>query len=216
MPLDNLSIARVLGEIADLLELKGENPFKIRAYRNAADIVANSPEPAAGRSEDELRDWPGIGKDLSLRILEICDTGTCEHPPGALSPTSRRRCSICCGCRASVPRPSPCFYGELRIASLDDLEAAAQGGRLRALKGMGARKEQLLLRALEERKQHANRHLLAEAAEWRPRSSSICARHAPGVGLRRRRQPAARHRDLRRHRHPGVGRAGRRRWPRHR
>ncbi len=164
MPLDNLSVARILGEIADLLELKGENPFKIRAYRNAADVVASNPEPVASRDEAQLRTWAGIGRDLSARIREICQTGTCvihsellAHFPPTLLDLLRLQ--------GVGPKTVALLYGELRIASLDDLESAAKSGKLRALKGMGARKEQLLLRALEERKQHANRHLLADAAE---------------------------------------------------
>ena len=164
MSLDNPAIARILGEIGDLLELRGENPFKIRAYRNAADIVGNAPEPVAGLDAASLRGWPGIGKDLSSRILEICETGTCgihqelmSHFPATLLDLLRLQ--------GVGPKTVALLYGELRIASLDDLEAAAKSGRLRELKGMGARKEQLLLRALEERRQHANRHLLAETAE---------------------------------------------------
>jgi len=75
-PLDNRAIARVLLEIADLLELKSENPFKIRAYRNGADVVAHAAEAAAGLDEAGLRSWPGIGKDLATRIREIALTGT--------------------------------------------------------------------------------------------------------------------------------------------
>ena len=164
MALDNVAIARVLGEIADLLELKGENPFKIRAYRNGADIVANTPEPVAGLDAARLRDWPGIGKDLSLRILEICETGTCgihqdliAHFPSTLLDLLRLQ--------GVGPKTVALLYGELKIASLDQLEVALKAGTLRALKGMGARKEQLLLRALEERRQYVNRHLLADAAD---------------------------------------------------
>ena len=54
--MDNVAIARVLGEIADLLEIKSENPFKIRAYRNAADIVANHPHTLAALDVNGLRD----------------------------------------------------------------------------------------------------------------------------------------------------------------
>ena len=163
-PLDNLAVARILGEIGDMLELKGENPFKIRAYRNAADVVANNPEPVAGLDAEGLRQWPGIGKDLSSRIIEICQSGTCviyqeliAHFPPTLLDLLRLQ--------GVGPKTVALLYGELRIASLEDLEAAAKSGQLRALKGMGARKEELLLRALEERKQHANRHLLPDAAE---------------------------------------------------
>src|SRR5262245_35446044 len=69
--LDNPAIARVLGEIADLLEIKNENPFKIRAYRNGADIVANHPHDLATLDATALREIPGIGKDLAARIREI-------------------------------------------------------------------------------------------------------------------------------------------------
>jgi DNA polymerase (family 10) len=160
--LDNLSVARILGEIADMLELKGENPFKIRAYRNGADIVANHPEPVAALDEAGLRAWPGIGKDLAARIREVCETGTCvvhqeliAHFPPTLLDLLRLQ--------GVGPKTVALLYGELRITSLDDLDVALKSGRLRQLKGMGARKEQLLQRALEERRQHANRHLLADA-----------------------------------------------------
>src|SRR5262245_35392978 len=73
--LDNRPIARILKETADLLELKGENPFKSRAYRNGADIVANHPHRVAALDPDALREIPGIGKDLALRIREIATTG---------------------------------------------------------------------------------------------------------------------------------------------
>jgi hypothetical protein len=73
--LDNLAIARILREIADLLEIKDDNPFKIRAYRNGADIAANHPHELATLDEAGLREIPGIGKDLAGRIREIGETG---------------------------------------------------------------------------------------------------------------------------------------------
>jgi DNA polymerase (family 10) len=163
MPHDNLAVARILSEIADLLEVRGDNPFKIRAYRSGADAVANSPEPVAGLTDVQLREWNGIGKDLSARIVEICQSGTCtihvellaQYPPTLLDLLRLQGVG---------PKTVATLYTELRIASLDDLEAAAQSGRLRELKGMGAKKEQLLLRALAESRQHAGRHLLPDTA----------------------------------------------------
>ncbi len=123
-PLDNRTIARILGEIGDLLELKGDNPFKVRAYRHAADVVANTPEPAAGRDAKTLQQWPGIGKDLAARIVEIGATGSCgirdelltQFPPTLLDLLRLQGVG---------PRTVALLYGELGIASLDDLEAAA-------------------------------------------------------------------------------------------
>jgi DNA polymerase (family 10) len=182
MALDNLAIARVLGEIGDMLELKGENPFKIRAYRNAADIVANSPEPVAAADARSLQQWPGIGKDLSARIIEICQTGTCTiyqelaaHFPATLLDLLRLQ--------GVGPKTVAMLYGQLGIASLEALEAAARAGRLRELKGMGARKEQLLIRALEEQKQHANRHLLPDAAQTASAVVEYLREQVAGVGF---------------------------------
>src|SRR5215203_4004087 len=153
MPLDNLAVARILTEIGDLLELKSENPFKIRAYRNGADVVAHQTEQAASRDESQLRAWPGIGKDLAARIREIAATGTCGIHQELLAqfpPTLLELMRL----QGVGPKTVALLYSEMHIASIDDLEAAARAGRLRTLKGMGARKEQLLLQALEERKQN--------------------------------------------------------------
>ena len=70
--MDNQAIARILREIADLLEIKNDNPFKIRAYRNGADIVANHPHHLPSLDEAGLREIPGIGKDLAA--FEVCYT----------------------------------------------------------------------------------------------------------------------------------------------
>jgi DNA polymerase (family X) len=181
-PIDNLAIARILGEIGDLLELKGENPFKIRAYRNAADILAHSPEPVAGLDAKGLQQWPGIGKDLSLRIIEIGQTGTCAIHQELLASFPSTLLDLL-RLQGVGPKTVALLYGELHIASLDALEAAARAGRLRELKGMGPRKEQLLLRALEERKQHANRHLLANTAETAARLVDYLTALAPAVSF---------------------------------
>ena len=182
MALDNLAVARILSEIGDMLELKGENPFKIRAYRNGADIVANNPEPVSALDAKGLQEWNGIGKDLSARIIEICQTGMCaihqellSHFPATLLDLLRLQ--------GVGPKTVALLYGELKIASLDDLEAAAKAGRLRGLKGMGAKKEQLLLRALEERKQHANRHLLPDAADAAAKLLDYLASRVPAVSF---------------------------------
>jgi DNA polymerase (family 10) len=160
--LDNLAIARILREISDLLEIKDENPFKIRAYRNGADIVANHPHDLGRLDDAGLREIPGIGKDLATRIREIGETGDtayhreliAEFPPTILDLLHLQGVG---------PKTVATLYRELDIRTLDDLERAALDGRIRALRGMGAKKEALILKALEERKRFAGRHLLADA-----------------------------------------------------
>ena len=160
--MDNLAIARILREIADLLEIKNDNPFKIRAYRNGADIVANHPHQLASLEAAQLRDIPGIGKDLAARIREIADTGDAayhreliaEFPPTILDLLHLQGVG---------PKTVATLYRELDVRTLDDLQRAATDGRIRALRGMGVKKEALILKALEERKRHAGRHLLSDA-----------------------------------------------------
>ena len=84
--MDNVAVSRILREIADLLEIKDDNPFKIRAYRNAADITSNHPHELALLDETGLREIPGIGKDLAAKIREITATGDAAfHRAGCLT-----------------------------------------------------------------------------------------------------------------------------------
>ena len=160
--MDNVAIARILREIADLLEIKDDNPFKIRAYRNGADIVANHPHELSRLDETGLREIPGIGKDLAARILEIAETGdaryhvelVAEFPPTILDLLNLQGVG---------PKTVATLYRELGIRTLEDLELAARDGRVRSLRGMGSKKEALILKALEERKRFAGRHLLPDA-----------------------------------------------------
>jgi DNA polymerase (family 10) len=160
--LDNVAIARILREIADLLEIKNDNAFKIRAYRNVADIAANHPHELSTLDETGLREIPGIGKDLAARIREIAETGDAEFHRELIAefpPTILDLLHL----QGVGPKTVATLYRELDIRTLDDLERAAVDGRIRALKGMGAKKEALILKALDERKRFAGRHLLPDA-----------------------------------------------------
>jgi DNA polymerase (family 10) len=178
--LDNIAIAHILREIADLLEIKDDNPFKIRAYRNGADIVANHPHELATLDEAGMREIPGIGKDLAARIREIGDTGdaafhrelVAEFPPTILDLLHLQGVG---------PKTVATLYRELAIRTLEDLERAALDGRIRALRGMGAKKEALILKALEERKRFAGRHLLPDAHEAAAALVSYLRERAPNA-----------------------------------
>ena len=135
--MDNLAIARVLSEIGDLLEIKSENPFKIRAYRNAAETIAHLAERLAGLSPADRLAIPGIGKDLAAKIAELIESGTCryyqellqEFPPSILDLLRLQGVG---------PRTVALLYRGLESRTLEDLERAAREGRIRTLKGMGA------------------------------------------------------------------------------
>ena len=162
--MENLAIARVFSEIADLLEIKSENPFKIRAYRNASETIAHATEKLASLTDDQLRAIPGIGKDLASKIREIADTGEARYHKELLQqfpPTMLDLLRL----QGVGPKTVALLYTQLGITTIEALEAACGDGRLRGLKGLGPKKEQLILRACAERRQHTGRHLLPEAAE---------------------------------------------------
>jgi DNA polymerase (family 10) len=158
---DNSSIARVLAETADLLEIKGENAFKIRAYRSAAESIGVYPDPVARMDAAQLRELPGIGKDLALKIRELADTGACAYHQELLQefpPTILDLLRL----QGVGPKTVALLYSALNIRTVDELAAAARDGRLRGLKGMGAKKEALILKAVEERQKDEGRHLLPD------------------------------------------------------
>jgi DNA polymerase (family X) len=161
--MENVAIARIFAEIADLLEIKSENPFKIRAYRNASETITHATERLASLDEAKLRAIPGIGKDLAAKIKEIADTGDASYHRELLQqfpPTILDLLNL----QGVGPKTVAQLYTELGIKTIEELELACADGRVRHLKGLGAKKEQLILRACAERKQHAGRHLLPEAA----------------------------------------------------
>jgi len=179
---DNSGVARALSEIADLLEIKGENAFKIRAYRSAADVVRTTAEPMARLSDAQLRELPGIGKDLAARIRELAETGTCEPYKALLQefpPTILELLRL----QGVGPKTVAQLYGALGIASLDALTAAVRDGRLRGLKGMGAKKEALILKAIEERTRTAGRHLLADATALAAEVMALITTAHPSASL---------------------------------
>jgi DNA polymerase (family X) len=180
--LDNLAIARILKEIADLLEIRNDNPFKIRAYRHGADMAANHPHALVTLDVAALREIPGIGKDLASRIREIADTGgsdyhrelVAEFPPSILDLLHLQGVG---------PKTVATLYRELGIRTLEDLERAAAQGRIRALRGMGTKKEALILKALEEQKRHAGRHLLPEAHDAAAALVAYLRERAPSADI---------------------------------
>jgi DNA polymerase (family 10) len=180
--LDNRAIARILGEIADLLEIKDDNPFKIRAYRNGAEIVANHPHDLAALDAAGLREIPGIGKDLAARILEVAASGDCElHRTLAAEfpPTVLELMRL----QGIGPRTTAVLYKALGVRSLADLERAALDGRVRSLKGMGPKREALILKALDDHKRHSGRLLLADACQLASTLTTYLHERQPDVLL---------------------------------
>ncbi|MCA3749444.1 MAG: DNA polymerase/3'-5' exonuclease PolX [Rubrobacter sp.] len=149
MAVHNADIAEVLYEVADLLEIEGENPFRVRAYREAARTAENHPRSLAEMVEEgeDLTRLPGIGEDLAGKIREIVETGTLRQaeelrkqvPPG-LRPLL--------GMPGLGPRRVRELHRRLGITSAKELEEAAREGRVRRLPGFGEKTERNILEAL--------------------------------------------------------------------
>jgi DNA polymerase (family X) len=179
---DNAALARVFGEIADLLEIKNENPFKIRAYRNAADSILHFGDSIAALPPADRLGVPGIGKDLAAKITELVDTGQCRYHQDLLQefpPTILDLLRL----QGVGPKTVALLYRGLEIRTLDDLERAARDGRIRGLKGMGAKKEALILKAIEDRQRFTGRRLMSEAHDTAAAVVASLRHHAPDADI---------------------------------
>lgn len=149
----NAEIADVFERIAELLELKGENPFKIRAYRRGAETIAHLSASVAERwRAGTLAEVPGLGEALVGKTGELVETGLlgylerleAEFPPGLPE-------------LLAIPGIGPKTVArlrkELKVASLDDLEAAARAGQLAALPRFGPHTEENILKAVASYRQ---------------------------------------------------------------
>jgi DNA polymerase (family 10) len=196
--LGNDELARIFYEIGDMLEIQGELPFKVGAYRRAAESIANSPLDIARayRTGTPPR-LPGVGRAIDEKLAELADTGRLRYyerlrrdvPPSVVT-------------LLQVPGLGPRTAGDLwrqaGIGSLDALEAAAKAGRLRDLRGMSEKTEQRLLEGLRSLRRRPPRRIrLGTAADIAGRLEGRLE-GAPGVrsvhfagSFRRRRETIA-------------------------
>ena len=140
--MNNQGIASILEEVADLLDIKGANQFKIRAYRNAAEILNDTYE--------QLRAIPNIGKDLATKIREIADTGSFAYLYELLKQFPATLLELL-KLPGLGPKTVNQLHGILGIRTVDQLEATANAGQLHDLPRLGAKNESLLLRAIAQR-----------------------------------------------------------------
>ena len=151
MPVQNAEVAAMFDQAAELLEIKGENQFRVRAYRRAARVIEGLPQSvksllSAGRDLSEL---PGIGKDLAGKIAEIVESG---HFP--LLDSLKRKLPGELGEIATLPGLGPkrvkVLHDKLKVSTLDDLRRILKKGRLHETRGFGPIIEKKLTAALEK------------------------------------------------------------------
>ena len=167
MPVHNADIAKVFDEIADLLEIQEANPFRVRAYRNAARILGDLSLDIAQTLADEkpLPKLPGIGEDLANKIHEIAETGTTallERLHRELPPAITELLRI----PGIGPKRVRHLYHDLKVQTLGELQRAAKEGRIREVPGFGEKSEANILAAVEARLTKKKRFKLAVAAQY--------------------------------------------------
>ncbi|GIX26829.1 MAG: hypothetical protein KatS3mg123_0710 [Burkholderiales bacterium] len=182
MAVHNADIAAMFEEIADLLEIQGANPFRVRAYRNAARTVEGLGRDLAAlvKAGEDLTELPGIGEDLAAKIREAVETGRLaflDRLHKELPPAITELLKI----PGLGPKRVKALYHDLGVQTLEQLARAARDGRIRELPGFGAKTEEKILEAVEAHLSSARRFKLAVAAQYAaPLVEHL--RKAPGVG----------------------------------
>ncbi len=166
MTTHNSEIAAVFNRLADVLEIEGANPFRVRAYREAARTIGDLPHAVAGMlaAGQDLTDLPGIGEDLAGKIKEILETGRLQ----ALEEAEQRvpeGLPALLGVGALGPKRVKTLHDELGIETLEHLAAAAKAQKIRALRGFGARIEERILDDLARHRHETPRFLLKDVED---------------------------------------------------
>jgi DNA polymerase (family X) len=161
----NEEIARIFDDVADMLEIAGENFFRVRAYRNAARAVRDFPAPVGELERDRFSEIPGFGADLSAKLATILDTSDLPmrielmrtFPSGLLELKNLP---------ALGPRRIKLLADRLHIRNRDDLRRAIEAGQLRTIRGFGPKMEERLLAAVARQPEEIklNRITYAEAS----------------------------------------------------
>ncbi len=150
MPIHNADIQRLFQELADLLEIEGANPFRARAYRNAARTVTGLSESIADKvkKQEDLTGLQGIGKDLAEKMKEIVQTGSLQDLEEARKRVSPELASLL-KISGLGPKKVKALHEQLGITSIQDLQQAAQSGKISDLSGFGSKTESSILEELE-------------------------------------------------------------------
>src|SRR5579862_534536 len=163
--MENREIARLLSETADLMEIAGEDSFRIRSYRNAASVIEGYPDPVSAilkNPDKKVTDIPGIGKGIAAVLAEIEDRGSFERRDEMLAlypPTALELLKI----QGLGPKSIRMLWEHHRVSTIDGLEKLCQEHKLRELPRMGAKLEEKVLRSIAGYRQRAGRFLLSFA-----------------------------------------------------
>ncbi|MFA5792302.1 MAG: nucleotidyltransferase domain-containing protein [Candidatus Gracilibacteria bacterium] len=147
----NEKVSQIFSEIAEMLEVLGENPFRSRAYQRASEVIrgATDLEKLRKLNENAISELPGVGEDLYKKIIEIMDTGECQMHKQLIKKLSPGILDVL-HVRGIGPKKAKLFYDQLGIDTLQKLRSASEMGALCGLPGMGKKSELAILKALEQ------------------------------------------------------------------
>src|SRR4030042_4500636 len=157
----NQGIARIFNDIADLLEIKGENPFRIRAYRRAAQNIEALTKDVAETTKDELLNIPGIGQDLAGKIEEYVKTGRLQFYEN-LKKEVPESLSVLLLVPGLGPKTARLLFEKLNVKDMETLEQLAREHKLSGLPGIKEKTEENILRGIEMLKRGMERQPLGK------------------------------------------------------
>jgi len=163
--MENLEIAAALKEMATLLEIKGgQNPFRIRAYRNAVHTIEEHPVPLRKLVEEEadLTELPAIGKDMAAHITELVTTGHLTELEELAAEVPRSLVEVT-RVPGVGPKKTAKLWKELGVETIEDLAEVAAAGKVAALEGFGKKSEEKILAAVERVQEREHRFRISEA-----------------------------------------------------
>ncbi len=161
--MENKQIAHLLHETADLMEVAGEDGFRIRSYRNAAAVISGYPERITDivcNPEKKVTDIPGIGKGIAFVLAEICERGSFERRDQMLAKYPASALELL-KIQGLGPKSIALLYEHHGVKSVDDLERICHDHKLREMPRMGAKLEEKVLRSIEAYRKSAGRFLLS-------------------------------------------------------
>src|SRR5579885_786743 len=163
--MENREIARLLSETADLMEIAGEDGFRIRSYRNAAAVVETYPEKIEDivcNPDRKVTEIPGVGKGIAAALQDICARGSFPVRDTLLQRFPASGLELL-KIQGLGPKSIALLYEHYQVAGIDDLERVCREQKLRELPRMGAKLEEKVLRSIANYRQRSGRFLLSFA-----------------------------------------------------
>ena len=150
-PMDNEQIAERFNDMASLMEVRGEDPFRLRSYRMAAEAIETWPTPMTEIAKNQgaagLQELPGVGKAIAGKIVELIEKGTFDAWERLTAETPATVLDLL-GLPGVGPKTAAMLHQKFKIASLDDLREFAEGGGLEMVDGIGPKTAERIKRNL--------------------------------------------------------------------